>query len=324
MEPVTLATCCWGALLLYKVRFSQHAQMRSILRAATSSAPPVRSVDKDRRAAHRADNTDRTERTDRTDPRSIGSRLAAALLVFHAVVALYVSFAPTTRAQPACRWFGGWRPNTRPEVDLWRQLAILGSLIAHIVFNAVFMAVSTARSTRRDVPSETTDGARWARYNGRYIKDRAASEPMDPLCDLMDITGIMRYALRFIAGSDVAFGPSGEFSFAAFSVVRWFKIRESYVSGGGPSTHRRRDLRGGGMRGTVTIQDTGAKDGGVEVVVVNRFGGYREGTLQEVFTWPSADGRVMEVRSVLENEHGRATFTQVFRKEEEQKRKEGG
>lgn len=39
------------------------------------------------------------------------------------------------------------------------------------------------------------------------------------------------------------------FSFAAFSVVKWFKIVEGYSMGGAVSEVRRRDLRGEGACG---------------------------------------------------------------------------
>ena len=145
--------------------------------------------------------------------------------------------------------------------------------------------------------------------NGRYIKDRDASEPMDPCCDLMMITGIKRYALRFIVGSDVEFTDM-EFSFAAFSVIRWFRIVERYRNGMS-AKHRRRDLRSGQMQGTATV-NPGDRPGRPVVTVQNRFGGFRAGRLTEVFSWPSDD--VMEVDSVLENEAGRASFKQIFRK----------
>jgi hypothetical protein len=171
--------------------------------------------------------------------------------------------------------------------------------------------LSTANTSVAITPVTRCLPGSYQSLNGRYIKDREASESMDPCCDLMRITGIKRYALRFILGSDVEFTGHGEFSFAAFSVIKWFKIRESYAClHATPSKHRRRDLRSGGMLGTATIEDDG--QGRPEVTVLNRFGGFREGTLKEVFSWPEDD--VMEVNSVLENEAGRASFKQVFRR----------
>lgn len=153
---------------------------------------------------------------------------------------------------------------------------------------------------------------------------RDASDSMDPVCDLMGIGGIMRFALQCIIGSDVSFfkekNDTGTFfSFAAFSVVTWFKIREAYPTWGDPARHRRRDLRSGGMYGTITLTDTSRFSAALNrqvntpiVEITNEFGGYRPGTLQEVFRWPE-DG-LMVVDSVITNDHGSARFTQIFRK----------
>lgn len=165
-------------------------------------------------------------------------------------------------------------------------------------------------------------------YNGitTLVCNRDASESMDPVCDLMAIGGIMRFALQFIVGSDVCFehvseGNSGMiFSFAAFSAVKWFKIKESYPTWGDRARHRRRDLRSGGMYGCMKFtQETRfspALNRHVNTPIVditNEFHGYRPGTLQEVFRWPE-DG-LMIVDSTITNEHGSARFSQIFRRE---------
>ena len=168
--------------------------------------------------------------------------------------------------------------------------------------------------------------------NGGHVYDcmvcvgilfRDASDSMDPVCDLMGIGGIMRLALQCIVGSDVSFFKKNNdtgafFSFAAFSVVKWFKIREAYPTWGEPARHRRRDLRPGGMHGTMTLTDTSRFSAALNrqvktpiVEITNEFGGYRPGTLQEVFRWPE-DG-LMVVDSVITNDHGSARFTQIFR-----------
>lgn len=156
---------------------------------------------------------------------------------------------------------------------------------------------------------------------------RDASESMDPVCDLMAIGGIMRFALQFIVGSDVHFshGSKGDtrthFSFAAFSVVQWFKIKESYPTWGQEVRHRRRDLRSGGMHGHMVLTNSTrfspSRNREVNTPIIeitNEFGGYRPGTLREVFTWPE-DG-VMLIDSVITNEFGSARFTQIFQRED--------
>ena len=212
---------------------------------------------------------------------------AGALLVVHAVaaVALVTGGADT----------------------LVSELAVLISLILHIMLHVLYTRCSTSKDEGTG-PGFSATG-QYRHLNGRYIKDRDASESLDPCCDLMMITGIKRYALRFIVGSDVEFTDM-EFSFAAFSVIRWFRIVERYRNGS-PARHRRRDLRSGPMQGTATVSP-GDRPGTPVVTVLNRFGGFRQGTLTEVFSWPADD--VMEVDSILLNEVGQASFKQIFRR----------
>lgn len=154
------------------------------------------------------------------------------------------------------------------------------------------------------------------RCNGRWIKDRHASDSMDPVCDIMGIGGIMKAAIRLIVGSDVTFldnaqGPAS-FQFAAFSVITWFKIRERYPLFNTSLSlvhHRRRDFRPGGMQGRIHVQHD-AHTSTPTVLIENAFYGHRAGTMKEVFTWPQED--VMHVDTVITNDHGTASFLQIF------------
>ena len=294
MDPVILGLGALAVHHLWRCRFTQRGQMAALLREATVD---VADDGDGARATQHAKQVESDKNGDRGrgsslhvtgDTRDAGT--AHVLLVVHAVAA-------TALALVAGR------------EDLGYELAVLASLILHIVVHVLYLY--TRRLTKKDEGAGRAALGRYLHLNGRYIKDRDASEPMDPCCDIMMIHGIMRYALRFIVGSDVAF-KDGEFSFAAFSVIRWFKIVERYKDGL-PAKHRRRDLRSGEMLGTATVSP-GERPGTPVVTVLNRFGGFREGTLREVFSWPSDD--VMEVYSVLENEAGRASFKQVFRKEQ--------
>ncbi|KAI8101437.1 hypothetical protein M9435_001543 [Picochlorum sp. BPE23] len=152
--------------------------------------------------------------------------------------------------------------------------------------------------------------------NGRWIKDREASDSMDPVCDIMGIGGIMKAAIRLIVGSDVTFLDNAQspasFQFAAFSVIRWFKIRERYPLFNTSLSlvhHRRRDFRPGGMQGRIHVQHD-AQTNRPTVLIDNAFYGHRAGTMKEVFTWPRED--VMHVDTVITNDHGSASFLQIF------------
>ena len=156
--------------------------------------------------------------------------------------------------------------------------------------------------------------------NGRWIKDRDASDSMDPICDIMGIGGIMKAAIRLIIGSDVAFldtaGDPASFQFAAFSVITWFKIRERYPlfnTSLSLAHHRRRDFRAGGMQGRIHVQHDALTNTPI-VVIENSFYGVRAGTMKEVFTWPSQD--LMHVDTVIINDHGTASFLQIFHRKQ--------
>lgn len=281
MDPFIIGL---GALVVYAWRgpFSQRGQMAGLLREACvdvaddAEEVQIESEDQGREKSMLAAGTARRGGTSRS-----------ALLVMHALGAVALVAAGE---------------------DLGSELAVLISLILHMVLHIQYTRGSTPRENGGAGPVVSATG-QYRHLNGRYIKDREASEPMDPCCDLMLITGIKRYALRFIVGSDVEFTDM-EFSFAAFSVIRWFRIVERYRNGAA-AEHRRRDLRSGRMQGTVTVSP-GDRPGSPVVTLRNRFGGFRAGTLTEVFSWPSDD--VMEVDTVLENESGRASFKQIFRR----------
>ena len=205
------------------------------------------------------------------------------------------------------------------------QLGILLSLLGHAyVYMKRREETSTTTKTRQGrsvVDTDFVSKSKNSVCNGRWIKDKDASDSMEPICDLMGIYGITRFALRFIVGSDVSFSlcpsKSGEeetmcFGFAAFSVIKWFKIQEKYPVDSTVVSHRRRDLRRGGMKGSMVFgQDT------TEVIVRNTFQCDNPrycGTLEEVFSWPEEN--TMLVDSVLKTPEGSASFRQVFHREQ--------
>ncbi|GBF91184.1 hypothetical protein Rsub_04853 [Raphidocelis subcapitata] len=90
---------------------------------------------------------------------------------------------------------------------------------------------------------------------GTWVKDHAASDSMEPIMEAMHMNGLLRTAIRLLRGLEIRL-DEGSFSFAAFSVVRWFKLREAYSLGGGVSEQRRRDLRGR-MHGAAQLSPQG-------------------------------------------------------------------
>ena len=207
------------------------------------------------------------------------------------------------------------------------QLGILLSLLGHL-YTYIRMKqheeTSTATKTfeeGRIVDKDFVSKIKSSVCNGRWIKDKDASDSMDPICDLMGIYGITRFALRFIVGSDVSFSlcpnKNGEgeimcFGFAAFSVIKWFKIQEKYPIDSTVVSHRRRDLRRGGMKGSMAFgRDT------TQVIVRNEFKCENArycGTLEEVFSWPEEN--TMLVDSILKTPEGSASFRQIFHRDQ--------
>ncbi|KAK9915727.1 hypothetical protein WJX75_003301 [Coccomyxa subellipsoidea] len=93
--------------------------------------------------------------------------------------------------------------------------------------------------------------------NGIWIKDKAASDSMDPAMDLMGLNGLIRKAINLVRGVEIAI-TDDTFEMAIISVIPWFKVREKYPLTSEERQHRRRDLRRGGARGRVRMNPDGA------------------------------------------------------------------
>ncbi|KAI8463357.1 MAG: hypothetical protein J3K34DRAFT_444242 [Monoraphidium minutum] len=90
---------------------------------------------------------------------------------------------------------------------------------------------------------------------GTWVKDHAASDSMEEIMEVMRMNGVLKTAIRLLRGLEIKLDEQN-FSFAVFSVVRWFKIAERYTMDGSVSMSRRRDLRGK-MRGNVRLTPHG-------------------------------------------------------------------
>lgn len=91
--------------------------------------------------------------------------------------------------------------------------------------------------------------------SGTWLKDAASSDSFDPIMEVMKLNGLLRGAIRLIRGVEIKLDEE-EFTFAAFSVVKWFKISESYKMDGSVCLARRRDFRGR-WRGVVCFNERG-------------------------------------------------------------------
>ncbi|GFR44808.1 hypothetical protein Agub_g6144 [Astrephomene gubernaculifera] len=112
---------------------------------------------------------------------------------------------------------------------------------------------STAALSWPPVPPPSPD----PRLQGVWVKDPSRSEPMDEAIAAMRLNGLVRSAVRLIRGLELDV-RGGRFNMAIFSVIAWFKVRESYGLDGGVGQYNRRDLRRGKHSGSVAVQPDGS------------------------------------------------------------------
>ncbi|KAG2486408.1 hypothetical protein HYH03_014984 [Edaphochlamys debaryana] len=98
------------------------------------------------------------------------------------------------------------------------------------------------------------------RLAGVWVKDGHRSETMEPALKLMHLNGIVRTAVKLIRGLEI--DPralaAGRMDLAIFSVIAWFKVRESYPLDGTVGHFNRRDLRRGKHAASVAVQPDGS------------------------------------------------------------------
>ncbi|GLI70886.1 hypothetical protein VaNZ11_015909 [Volvox africanus] len=98
------------------------------------------------------------------------------------------------------------------------------------------------------------------RLGGVWVKDPTRSDSMDEATSAMRLNGIVRTAIRLIRGLelDPEALKAGRFDMAIFSVITFFKVRESYLLDGTVASYNRRDLRRGKHAAFVTVQPDGS------------------------------------------------------------------
>uniref|UniRef100_A0A7S3QKU0 Uncharacterized protein n=1 Tax=Dunaliella tertiolecta TaxID=3047 RepID=A0A7S3QKU0_DUNTE len=98
--------------------------------------------------------------------------------------------------------------------------------------------------------------------NGVWIK-APESESMAEACDLMQLGGLVRLAINLIKGVEFHIttgegGGPGCLDMAVFSIISWFKVKESYPLSGAAVLCKRRDLRRGKHTGRCRILEGGS------------------------------------------------------------------
>lgn len=94
---------------------------------------------------------------------------------------------------------------------------------------------------------------------GAWSKDYDQSDRLDEACALWKLNFVLRNAINLVRGLQLAVSKDGDTMLIFLpSVIKWFKIRESFPMSGTVTQNRRRDLRRGGARGTASADAEGA------------------------------------------------------------------
>ncbi|GAB4817126.1 hypothetical protein N2152v2_004172 [Parachlorella kessleri] len=86
--------------------------------------------------------------------------------------------------------------------------------------------------------------------SGVWIKDKGASDSMDPVCKAMELGRLMRMAIGLVRGLEIKMDSSTfHLNMLPVTGLGWFKVREAYPMDGQPARCGRRDMRKGGHTG---------------------------------------------------------------------------
>ncbi|KAK9807921.1 hypothetical protein WJX73_002398 [Symbiochloris irregularis] len=91
---------------------------------------------------------------------------------------------------------------------------------------------------------------------GSWVKDKVASDSMEPALHMVHLGRLMRSAVRLVKGIQLRVYDNC-FEMAVFSVVPWFKVIERYPLTGSSVVCKRRDLRRGSHRGNASFTADG-------------------------------------------------------------------
>ena len=169
---------------------------------------------------------------------------------------------------------------------------------------AAHATVAKARAQAAAVAAASAVEAAPAAFEGRWVKDAAASDSMTPALDAVNLHGLVRRAVHLMRGVDLrVLSPPGSFQFSVFSALPWFKVTERYILGGPPLRHRRRDLRRGGATGSASLAPP-AKPGALPRLVIDlAWGPPYAGSERDTYELTGPDSLAvtseMEVGSVL-------------------------
>lgn len=93
-------------------------------------------------------------------------------------------------------------------------------------------------------------GRKLNNMSGTWLKDKERSQSMEAAMSLMHLGGIIRQAVKLVRGVHIDQDET-TFALTVFSIISWFKVRETYALSGEATQCKRRDLRRGKHTGHV-------------------------------------------------------------------------
>lgn len=146
----------------------------------------------------------------------------------------------------------------------WRKQGIWVSILA-AALPALASTVYVALYSGGSVGKEQAAGGSHRRIanlrtvqnmTGTWVKDSKASDSMAEAIQLAQLNRLTRTAVKLIKGVQIL-QTDQDFEFAVFSVIGWFKVKETYPMNGSPHQEKRRDLRKGKHTGWIHCVEGG-------------------------------------------------------------------
>lgn len=152
-----------------------------------------------------------------------------------------------------------------PQLEIRFILTCVSALFALLLVRLVItrqQAEPVNSSVLRRAPQAFTGSAastqpRTPNLSGVWVKDKAASDSMEPTLKLMHVNRLIRTAVKLVKGIELQ-QTGNSFEMIVLSGILWFKIKERYPLTGEVRQFKRRDLRKGLHRGSVEKLPDGA------------------------------------------------------------------
>lgn len=164
--------------------------------------------------------------------------LPAATAVYGAMMAILVGL--------------GTRGGGAVMVMLAASNAFLAAAVARMSWRLMSIESEVRKAKQGEEQQAREEKRLGPRYTGRWVKDERESSDMDFPCKQMELTWVTRRAINLISRAETSLAD-GQFTFALRSAVPWFKLAETIPTDGTEALCRRRDLRQGKTRASLSF-----------------------------------------------------------------------